>query len=371
MRPAYSVIYSFKGKGLGDGAHPTAGLIDVTGTLYGTTPAGGANGEGTVFAITTSGKETVLYSFGSGSGDGGHPAAGLTDVNGMLYGTTSGGGAGNQGTVFSITTSGAETVLHSFGSSGDGSYPYAGLTHVNGTLYGTTEEGGYYTDGTVFSITTTGKEAVLHSFGDSGDGAEPQADLINVNGTLYGTTFRGGANCDRSRGLCGTVFSTTTSGTESVLHTFGKGSDGRLLRAGLINVKGRLYGTTQAGGKHDDGTVFSITTAGNEAVLHSFGGSGDAADPLAGLSNLKGTLYGTTYDGGGNGCFNGLGCGTVFSVTTTGTERVLYSFLGGSDGASPQARLINVNGTLYGTTSRGGAHCLKHGGCGAVFTLSP
>jgi len=94
--------------------------------LYGTTYEGGADGDGTVFSITTSGVETVLHSFDET--DGRNPTAGLIDVSGTLYGTTRNGGAGNGGAVFAVTTSGTETVLHSFGlTSADGNDPYAGL----------------------------------------------------------------------------------------------------------------------------------------------------------------------------------------------------------------------------------------------------
>ncbi len=159
-------------------------------------------GYGTVFKITTSGKETVLHSFGGSSrDDGGEPEAGLINLNGTLYGTTSVGGKNATGTVFSITTSGIETLLYSFKvfGSGDGANPEAGLLNVKGTLYGTTSYGGTFGYGTVFSITPSGKETVLHSFGGSGDGNEPFAGLINVKGTLYGTTTSGGRHLRGNR----------------------------------------------------------------------------------------------------------------------------------------------------------------------------
>ncbi|MGB8907724.1 MAG: choice-of-anchor tandem repeat GloVer-containing protein [Candidatus Cybelea sp.] len=379
VRPAYSVLYSFKG-GSRDGVEPAAGLLNVKGMLYGTTYEGGASfAFGTVFAITTSGKESLLHSFG-GSGDGSWPYAGLINVNGTLYGTTYYGGVHTCsgegcGTVFAIATSGKETVLHSFkGGKRDGAEPFAGLINVNGTLYGTTGGGGAKCSasggcGTVFAITTSGKETALHSFGSSGDGNSPEAGLLNVNGDLYGTTEFGGANGK------GTVFAITTSGKETVLYSFGSGSgDGEYPRAGLINVRGTLYGTTSRGGSgscgsrifHGCGTVFAMTTSGKETVLHSFKGKGhrDGNGPVAGLLNVNGTLYGTTAGGGANGE------GTIFLITTSGKETVLYSFGAGSrDGEHPKAGLINVNGTLYGTTEVGGAS--SYGGYGTVFSLSP
>jgi uncharacterized repeat protein (TIGR03803 family) len=196
---AYSVVYSFNVAP--DGNFPEAGLLDVSGTLYGTTIGGGEFDVGTIFTIAASGGESVLYSF-SDRPDGFEPAAGLIDVSGTLYGITGEGGKYNDGAVFSITTGGSEKVLHSFGGgSADGSFPYAGLIDIKGTLYGVTTDGGSNCQpsggcGTVFSITTRGTEKILHSFGSVSDGSAPEAALIDVSGTLYGTTALGGANGD-------------------------------------------------------------------------------------------------------------------------------------------------------------------------------
>jgi uncharacterized repeat protein (TIGR03803 family) len=374
VHPAYRVLHSFGGSG--DGSNPYPDLINVRGTLYGTTANGGANNAGTVFAIAKTGKETVLRSFG-GSGNGSSPYADLINVKGTLYGTTANGGTDgySSGTVFAIKKSGAETVLHSFGAPGDGTSPFAGLLNVSGTLYGTTIDGGAYssgsyTNGTVFAITTSGTETMLHSFGIvSGDGVYPYAALLNVEGTLYGTTEYGGAYGSGSGSgySSGTVFKIKKSGTETVLHSFGRSGDGAQPVAGLINVDGTLYGTTPDGGADCGssggcGTVFKITTSGTESVLYSFkGGSHDGYGSTAGLLNVNGTLYGTTLGGGATDN------GTVFAITTSGAETVLHSFKGGSgDGSKPYAGLINVKGTLYGTTTGGGAQS-----DGTVFSLKP
>lgn len=225
-----TVLYSFAGGT--DGDIPDDQLINVGGTLYGTTYYGGASNNGTIFAITTSGAYSQLYSFAGGS-DGAHPQCRLVNVGGTLYGTTWAGGTSNDGTVFKITTSATETVLHSFTGS-DGANPIAGLTYVGGKLYGSTHLGGASSSGTIFKITTSGAEAVLHSFAGS-DGALPTSELVNVSGTLYGTTNSGGASND------GTVFQITTSGAETVLHSF-SGSDGigPFNEGGLIRVGGRF-----------------------------------------------------------------------------------------------------------------------------------
>ncbi|HEX3664029.1 MAG TPA: choice-of-anchor tandem repeat GloVer-containing protein [Rhizomicrobium sp.] len=122
------------------------------------------------------------------------------------------------------------------------------LLEVKGTLYGTTNNGGANNEGVVFSLDPkTGVETVLHSFGVAGDGLQPNANMIEVGGTLYGTTLGGGANQN------GTVFSIDpATGAEAVLYSFCSAqncSDGRVPFAGLVNVKGVLFGT-DAPGRH-------------------------------------------------------------------------------------------------------------------------
>jgi uncharacterized repeat protein (TIGR03803 family) len=361
-----TVVYSFcSEQGCPDGEFPLAGLTDVKGKLYGTTEAGGASRVGTVFSVDRkTGTETVLYSFAN-SPDGAVPFAGVIDLNGTLYGTTNQGGAYNSGTVFAIELkTGAERVLHSFGNGPDGQFPQAGLIYVNGTLYGTTSAGGGSGEGTVFSLDLkTGTETVLHAFGNSPDGASPQAGLVDVNGTLYGTTYSGGANeCFKfeSDG-CGTVFSIDLkTGNETVVHSFiGGTGDGTEPAAGLIDVKGTLFGTTEGGG-FGGGTVFTIDPkTGAESVYYSFVSGSDGANPSAGLIEAKGILYGTTANGGVSGE------GTVFSLDPkSGGETLLYSFGNGTDGENPSAGLIDVKGTLYGTTFVGGT-----GDDGTVFAI--
>jgi uncharacterized repeat protein (TIGR03803 family) len=367
----YKSLYSF-GKG-SDGKEPMAALIDANGTLYGTTFAGGrmgcVGGCGTVFKIGSSGKETVLYRFGGGT-DGANPSASLLAVRGVLYGTTEfGGGEDDFGTVFKLSTTGVEKVLHSFQgyqghSNYDGAHPVASLINVNGTLYSTTSNGGdsvCFGDGcgTVYSINRKGSERVLHSFADYSDGSIPVAGLIDVKGTMYGTTQLGAATSSEGNG---TVFSVGTTGKESVLYNFPyAGSEGAGPSASLININGTLYGTTGYDGVYDGGTAFSITTSGSLTNLQSFGSDSDGNRPLAPLVNVRGTLYGTTSLGGA------YGRGTVFRMSLSGTdEKVVHSFGHGSDGATPLASLIDVKGTLYGTTSVGGKN-----GKGTVFALTP
>ena len=390
---AYQVLYRFDQRD--GGRDPVGQLIDVNGTLYGTTAVGGKSRNGTVYSISPSSVEKTLYQFRGGSEDGAHPAAGLGDVNGTLYGTTIYGGASygspecdisaGCGTVFAITRSGKEKVIHSFVGGTDGSLPYARLLDVKGTLYGTTLWGGAHGWGTVYSISTAGSEKVLYSFTNgNGDGSEPGTGLIDVKGTLYGTTGGGGLDpC-----ACGVVYSITLAGVEKVLHAFGGSSgDGATPSSGLVDVNGTLYGTTRYGGAGVSikdcgcGTVYAITTKGNERVIYSFQSVivGDGLGPSGTLIDMNGILYGTTLYGGDygqGGCGNSIleaGCGTVFSVTATGTETVLHRFTADTDGAMPKGALLALNGTLYGTTqyARRFVRRGQPGGPGTVFALSP
>ncbi|HEV3155609.1 MAG TPA: choice-of-anchor tandem repeat GloVer-containing protein [Candidatus Baltobacteraceae bacterium] len=243
-----NVIYSFKGGT--DGASPQAAMIDVNGTLYGTTTSGGAAGSGTVFSVTPAGVENVIYAFKGRRIDGELPYAGLIDVNGTFYGTTCFGGTAGLGTVFSVTPAGVEQIVHNFGNHiAGGECPYAALIDVNGTLYGTTGVGGTNGDGTIFSMTPQGVETVLHTFKGTWDGSRPYAALIDVNGTLYGTTSTGGTSDS------GRVFSVSTSGMVKVLHTFSTDSEEL---APLLDVDGTLYGATLNGGVAGDGSIFKL-----------------------------------------------------------------------------------------------------------------
>ncbi len=354
---SFKSLYSFKG--LPDGAEPAAGMVVLSGKLYGTTQVGGQANAGTVFTTSTAGSEHVLYTFGSKNPDGVFPAAGLVVLGGTFYGTTSSGGDRGQGTVFKISKSGTEKVLYSFKGGNDGAAPMAALAVDGGKLYGTTYTGGGDMAcpqgcGTVFQVTTAGLEHVVHSFKGGSDGAAPLGKLVVVSSVLYGTTANGGKNGT------GTIFKTSTSGSEKVLHSFGSGFDGSEPEAGMVNVGGKLYGTTNSAGKNFSGTVFMTTTAGNESVIYNFKGGSDGANPEASLIDVNGELYGTTAGGGTPGL------GTVFAVSTSGNEHVVHAFKSNSEGSDPRAPLTAISGSLYGTTSMGGT-----GQAGTIFKAAP
>ena len=370
-----TVLYSFCAQtGCPDGSNPRADLVmDTAGNLYGTTLYGGTSSVGTVFELSPSGTETVLHSFAASHTDGHYPYAGLLmDTTGNLYGTAQSGGAKGLGTVFKRSPNGTETLLYSFcvlAACADGYHPRAGLImDTKGNLYGTAFDGGAYDAGAVFELSPSGTETVLHSFCQQTgcpDGYYPQAGLVmDTNGNLYGTTLYNGAYGG------GTVFKISSDGTATTFYNFCTATgckNGRYPQAGLIlDTNGNLYGTTFGGGAHGQGTVFELSPGGAETVLHSFcarTGCSDGSHPRADLvMDTAGDLYGTTYYGGTNSV------GTVFKLSPNGTETVLHSFAAnGSDGTHPYAGLVmDAMGNLYGTTYSGGAN-----GYGTVFKVTP
>jgi uncharacterized repeat protein (TIGR03803 family) len=376
-----NVLHSFNLNGR-DGYVPNASLItDAAGNLYGTTPMGGFAEGGIAFKLEPQAGGgwaiKILHAFTGRGTDGSTPTASLIfDAAGNLYGTTNLAGAYGVGTVFEIShTAGGgwtETTLHSFGNGSDGQRPASALIFdAHGNLYGTTLQGGTYGLGTVFELSpATGgawTETVLHSFGNGTDGQYPVAPLIfNAVGALYGTTTAGGTHD------CGTVFElrpAAGSWTEMILYNFNpNGSDGVAPYGGLVmDQTGNLYGTTDAGGVYEYGTVFELSPASQtETILHSFSGAPDGENPNAGLTfDASGNLYGTTTNGGA------IPAGTVFEMTNTAsgwTEKIVHSFGGtNTDGSFPEASVIfDGLGNLYGTTIDGGSHQ-----DGTVFAIRP
>jgi|SRR5579863_1099414 len=313
---------------------------------------------------------TVLHNFRGGS-DGTNPYAGLIrDAAGNLYGTTDYGGSSDYGTVFKVDTSGKESVLYSFaGGSSDGRNPYAVLVRdAAGNLYGTTELYPTFDYGTVFKVDMSGKETVLHAFTGPPDGAYPIGGLIrDRNGNLYGTTNGGGdMNCNFPYG-CGTVFKVDTSGKETVLYSFTGSPDGAypaILTSLLVDKNDTLYGVTGGGGSAvcGCGTLYKLSKSGTETVLYSFtGGTTDGCSPYGTLAtDTMGSLYGTT------GACGSSNLGVVWKFTARGIETVLHSFIGGpTDGSDPDGVITDTSGNLYGETVYGGPS-----GVGTVYELS-
>ncbi len=362
----FKVLYNFTGSA--DGQAPFGSLVrDTAGNLYGTTEAGGASGAGTVFKVDKSGTHKVLYSFTGGS-DGGNPFVGvIRDAAGNLYGTTAAGGASGLGTVFKLTKTGKETVLYSFaGGTTDGCSPFGGLLRdAAGNLYGTTEVCGASGVGTVFKLSKTGNETVLHSFaGGASDGEFPSFTslLMDTNGNLYGVAEQGGTD------NLGVVYKLSKSGKLKVLHSFAGGtSDGcDVFGTPAMDAEGNLYGTANACASAHVGMVWKVSQKGKETVLHNFtAGSTDGSEPVAGvIMDAKGNLYGDTYQGGG------ANLGTVYKLNKRGRVTLLHTFTG-PGGDYPYAGVIRDSaGNFYGTTLYGGSGQECNNGCGTVWQIT-
>lgn len=341
-----------------NGAYPQAGLAQgPDGNFYGTTAAGGAYGDGTIFQLTPGGIVTNLVSFNGTNGNGPRDAL-LSGLDGNLYGTTY--GSNSFGTVFQVTTNGILTTLHAFLFI-DGGYPIGGLVQdSSGNFYGTTAIGGANSGGTVFKLATNGTLQNLVNFDISGFGGNsPYAGLVQgPNGSLYGTTYQGGTN------NAGTIYKIDTNGVLTTLASFNE-TNGANPYAGLIvGPDGALYGTTFGGGTNGFGTIFKLDTNNTLTTLISFANTNGANPQAALLRGLDGNFYGTT-SAGGDLSVKPEGHGTVFELDTNGilTSLILFN---GTNGDSPRAGLIeDANGNFYGTTAYGGTNDL-----GTVFRFN-
>jgi uncharacterized repeat protein (TIGR03803 family) len=361
----FSIIYQFPINVMN---YPVGGVVlDKLGDIFGATYSGGANSFGDVYELVSSGGSYTfadIHDF-TGTGDGDHPASGspYLDTKGNLFLTASQGGAGNAGTAIKLSPSGgaySEAALFSFGTT-NGGQPNASILSNRGTLYTTTYVGGASGHGAIVALSpSTLSEKLLYSFaGLPSDGQSPAANLVaDSHGNLYGTTQMGGSGFGTFGS--GTVFKfvpTKTGGTETVLWNFGVvTNDGEQPYAPpVVDSAGNIYGTTQFGGGLTHGVVWKLTPSGGsytESVLYWFGSSNGSTDgnyPMGGLILVGKTLYGTTTGGGATGN------GTIFSVSTTGTNyKVLHSFAD-SDGRTPEFATWSIkSGTLYGTTVQGG-----------------
>jgi uncharacterized repeat protein (TIGR03803 family) len=288
-------------------------VLGNDGYFYGTTVGGGSNGFGSVFQIRPDGHFVSLYSFAGGT-NGASPWGSLVQGrDGCFYGTTDSGGTNGLGTVFRISTNGVLASLYSFTGGTNGADPNGGLVPgSDGLFYGTTYGGDANDDGTVFKIDTNGVLTTLYSFPGGAHGANPIAGLVQGgDGELYGTCYNGGSIGGGGWALGnGTVFKIHTNGVLAGVYLFA-GTNGANPLAGLVQGSdGYFYGTTTSGGAANGGTVFRMSPGGVLTLLHSFTGSNDGLHPDAGLmQGSDGNFYGTTYQGGTNNY------GTIFRLT--------------------------------------------------------
>ena len=324
-----------------DVGNPRADLVSSGNTFFGAASGGGINGTGAIFSGRTNSTVSVICSFtplnpdNATNATGANPADSIVLSAGILYGAAAAGGAFANGVLFSVATNGpTASILHSFtpldpptGTNSDGAAPWGNLVLSGSLLFGTTSAGGAGGNGTIFSVNANGSNfTTLYHFtamdpliGTNTDGAVPVAGLILSNGVLYGTTMAGGL------GKSGTIFSIRTSGTGfTVLHHFTPieaatrtNADGANPVASMILSGDTLFGTASAGGVGATGVIFSVKTNGTEfKTLYHFttttSGTAtniDGAFPVADLLLSGNLLYGTAF-GGGSG-----GAGTIYSLS--------------------------------------------------------
>jgi uncharacterized repeat protein (TIGR03803 family) len=381
----YTVLHNFKTK---EGSSPLLGLVfDSSGNLYGVASEEGGSRAGSVFELSPSGTswtEKTLHSFNGGS-DGSTPTGPVIfDSAGNIYGTTKLGGSNGVGVVYELTKlkSGtwSESILHNFGGTSDGQFPTNALVLDSaGNLYGTTEGGGSHgngqeiTGGTVFKLSPKSgggwTETVLYSFGKGTDGASPRCNLIlDSSGNLYGTTFSGGSKAG------GTVFELSPpksggSWTEKILHNFNASmSEGSAPAAGLIfDTAGNLYGVTSSGEQSDGfsgGAVFELSLQSNGTWSETL------AYPL-GIFGPSFPISGVVFDSAGSLYFTYVDIfGTVIKLTKQQgfwSATSVHSF-DGTHGSKPAigSLILDSSENLYGAAQSGGAN-----NSGVVFKIIP
>lgn len=240
-------------------------------------------------------------------------------------------------------------VLHNFTGS-DGAVPTGGalLQGADGFFYGTAYSEGKFQCGVAYRISPHGKFRILHHFRGGKGGCYPRGGLMQAaDGSFYGTTYGGG------RDDVGTIFRMDTAGRVKTLHSFrlndgaGRNPSATLVQAG----DGLLYGMTTLGGPFETGGIFSLSTDGLVRAIYSFGSRpDDASNPWGGL--VRGPderLYGVSYSGGK---FN---AGTIFAMSTSGEYTLLHEFDGKYSDTPFSTLMVASNGKLYGSTLGGGS----------------
>ena len=353
-----------------DGSYPIGSLVlGADGNLYGSTFTGGSSsncmgcGQGTVFRINAGGTFTSVHDFcmQTNCTDGSSPEAGLSaGLDGNLYGVTFRGGtsANGNGTVFQLTTSGQFKILYNFCSQTnctDGSNPFEPpIQGIDGNLYGTTGYGGAHNLGSVYVLNQGGQLRTIASFRRSADsGTVPSLLIQATDGTLYGTTGYGGAAGQ------GTIFKITPSGSMSTLYSFcslANCADGEAASSLLPGPDGNLYGTTAYGGTFGAGTIFQLTPQGSLTTLYDFCSESSCPDgnqPGGLILSTNGKLYGVTGYGGS------VTHGTVFSLSMG-----FSPFVQPNPAAGRAGRTIGILGNnLTGTTA------VSFNGTPAAFTV--
>jgi uncharacterized repeat protein (TIGR03803 family) len=337
--------------------HHSSLLQATDGDFYGTVNDGYAFGLGAVFRVTSDGTFTVLHEFAGGA-DGAHPHAALTQgTDGLLYGTTIVGGPANLGIIFRMTLSGTVSIVHAFTNGDDGAYPYdGGLTHASdGSMYGTSKGNCIFRNcgSTIFRLEASGSLIPLHTFENAYNSITGRL-TESRDGNFYATTMHGGGKA------YGSILRITRTGVVTTVYEFTGGADQSFPQAGLVAASdGNMYGTTPYANGVGFGTVFRITPSGSMTVLHTFAPDAEGGWPLARLIQAKdGLLYGTTSIRGSNDRPGyGPGSGSVFRMSIDGDFTVLHRFPSFSlpmSAAYPDVALVEArDGRIYGVANGG------------------
>jgi uncharacterized repeat protein (TIGR03803 family) len=365
----FTNLYNFSAISAGltnaDGAVPVGTLaLGQDGNFYGVTQFGGANGTGTIFQLTPSGSFSTLYSFsalgsGSANADGTSPnGLVLATDTGTFYGTTQNGGAEGAGTVFSFNPTNGLTTLYSFQADGtnDPDLPNAALVQgPNGDFYGTSTFGGTQTSGTIYEVSPAGVVNVLYSLPQSDDGAGSTL-ILGPDGNFYGTTSGDGANGT------GTLYEMTLAGAYTLLYSFPALNDTFESTAGanpaaglLVGSDGNFYGSCLQGGTNGTGTIFrfSTTTFISPAFLPAF-----SKEPPATATGIDGSTVTISVTAKGAATLayqwqkNGTNLSDGGDISNSATATLTISPLQAADAGVYSVLVTNFYGKTNSTSTK-------------------
>lgn len=305
------------------------------GNLHGVTQYGGASSLGGAFKLTTGGTLTKVADFTSLEFDvmGGL----ILGTDGNYYSSDTSGGTQGFGSIFKVSSAGTVSTIYNFRGSSDGSNPSQLIQAADGNLYGTNTY-------SFFKVTTSGTFTLIHTFNQATEGTTVDYGVIQgTDGNFYGFANQGGVNG------YGTVFKITAAGVVTVLHNFNM-TDG--WGPGLSPAQGSdgyIYGTTSVGGSFGRGVIFKVSTTGSGfTVLHNTNGTTDGYGSASSLIQATdGNFYGVM------GTDSGLGSGTIYKITPSGSFSTLYTY--NTTQLDYVSSLVqHTNGLLYGSMGIGG-----------------
>jgi uncharacterized repeat protein (TIGR03803 family) len=276
-----------------------------------------------------------------------------------VFGATMAGGATDEGVLFLVDAISGFHLVRSFSSAG-GWMPNSVFFSEQGQLYGTTAFGGTYDCGTAYRMDWLGNPQTIHNF-DCVHGNQPVGRVVARDGFFYGSTSVGGG------GALGSIHRLSPDGTLTVLHEVSPPNYNEAgIHSGLApgvaedEFVGATFGYEAPPFFQAYGAVFKIDTAGNYTILHTFSGTDGRRATSPPVVTPDGTLYGTTSQGGAHDA------GVLYRITPEGVFSVVYTF-GGDNPSWPYGGvMLAKNGNLYGTSLQGGTT-----GSGTIYELTP